>query len=105
MRESPDKIEIEVSRNFVDRLTNIERQLHPAHREDRFVRDPLIIGADISHIQNSLQDKIPATSQEAVNRIVLKLSDELKSARAYFVCAAEHRANYGLGRTIIVRIL
>ena len=97
MRQDPERSELEVFRKLVDKLTSIQRQLHPSYREDRFLRDQLIIAADINQLSNSLREKIPKSAQEAINRIASQLSSDPKSAGAHFIEDCDE-ANYVLGR-------
>ena len=99
MQSNPDHSEVDLFRQLVAKLTSFQRQLHPSYREDRFLRDQLIIGADLPHIQHSLQDKIPTTAQEAVNRILSKLSNEAKSAGINLALDEDIYVQYSLGKS------
>lgn len=53
MQAAPDKSEIEVFKDLTDQLTQLQH---------RFLRDQLLVAADIQHLRRSLVEKIPATA-------------------------------------------
>ena len=103
MRNNPDKSELEVFREVSDNLTRVQHQLHKDYHHDRFLRDQLLRAADLPHLRRSLIEKIPATAQEAMQRIATLLSSEPRSAGANFVNDHADGTNldevhYGLGK-------
>ena len=84
MKNSPEKSELEVFRKVSEDLVQTQHQLHEDYRKDRFLRDQLLVCADIPRLKRSLIEKIPATAQEAMQRIATLLSSEPRSAGAYF---------------------
>ena len=59
MQQNPTKSELEVFREVSDELTHTQQQLHSDYQKDRFLRDQLLICADISRLRRSLIEKIP----------------------------------------------
>lgn len=96
MESHPDKSEVEVFSDLADRLTKIQHQLHSSYHEDRFLRDQLLVAADLPSLRRSLVDKIPRTAQEAMQRIASLLSSEPRSAGAN-VCDEDASVMYSLG--------
>lgn len=97
MEKEPEKSELEVFRNVTDQLTKIQHQLHRSYHDPRFLRDQLLIAADLPHLRRSLIEKIPKTAQEAMQRIATLLSSEPKSAGANCIHEDRDEINYGLG--------
>jgi hypothetical protein len=98
MRASPEKSELSVFKDVCRLLTKTQRQLHADYHKDRFLRDQIVIAADIPHVERSLREKATASSQEAIQRIAALLSSEPASAGSYIVQEDENQALYGLGR-------
>ena len=98
MQKHPSKSEIEVFGMFSDELTKVQHQLHTDYRHDRFLRDQLLVAADIPHVRRSLVDKIPPTAQEAMQRIVALFSSEPSSAGAHLAEDDFDEVHYGMGR-------
>lgn len=96
MQNAPDKSEMEVFREVSDELIKTQHQLHTDYHSDRFLRDQLLVCADIPRLKRSLIEKIPTSAQEAMQRIATLLSSEPKSAAANF--GDEDEANYGFGK-------
>ena len=90
--------EVEVFGKLSDELTKIQHQLHSDYRKDRFLRDQLLVAADIPHVRRSLVDKIPLTAQEAMQRIAALLSSEPSSAGAHLAQDDFDDVNYGMGK-------
>ena len=97
MANDPDKSQMEVFRHVSDELIKTQLQLHEDYRKDRFLRDQLLIAADIPRLRRSLIERIPSTAQEAMQRIATLLSSEPKSAGAFFTNDAD-AALYGFGK-------
>ena len=100
MQEAPEKSEIEVFRDLSNRLTQIQRQLDKSYRTDNFLRDQLLVAADLTSIKQSMRERVPKTAQEATQRIATFLSSEAGSAgsNAFFNCdTAFNEALYSLG--------
>lgn len=98
MEQQPEKSEVAVFTELADKLIKIQHQLHSSYHEDRFLRDQLLVAADLSHLRTSLVDKIPKTAQEAMQRIAALLSSEPRSAGAHIVNDNEELVMYGLGQ-------
>ena len=99
MQKHPEKSEVEVFGILSDELTKVQHQLHTDYRHDRFLRDQLLVAADIPHVRRSLVDKIPPTAQEAMQRIAALLSSEPKSAGAHLAQDDVDEVHYGMGKT------
>jgi len=97
MEEHPEKSELEIFREVSDQLTKVQHQLHKDYHEPRFLRDQLLIAADLPHLRRSLIEKIPATAQEAMQRIATLLSSEPRSAGANCTWENMDEVHYGLG--------
>jgi hypothetical protein len=98
---SPEKSQIDVFTAMVRKLQKLQRQLAPDYHQDTFLRDQLVISADIPSITRSLRDKVASTSQKAQQRIAAMLSTEPGSAgttSALFVGEENSEALYGIGR-------
>ena len=97
MRQQPEKSELQVFREFCDNLSSIQRQLHSSYHNDLFLRDQLMVAADIEDIQRLLMDKIPNSSHEAMQRIAARLSNEPRSAGINNIYSdSDHDINYSL---------
>lgn len=59
---------------------SLQKQLDTPYHKDRFLRDRLLTAVDIPNILTTLRDRMPRTSQQAVNRIANQLCDKPKSA-------------------------
>ncbi len=99
MRAEPDKSELEIFRQFSYKLSQIQQQLDTPYRHDNFLRDQLMISVDIPNIQQLLKERVPRTSQQAINRVATFLSSEPTSAGSYITKSNESRtAMYTLGQ-------
>jgi len=98
MQNNTEKSELEVFHGVADNLTKIQHQLHTAYHDPRFLRDQLLVAADIPHLRRSLIEKIPATAQEAMQRIATLLSSAPRSAAAHCIDDQEDQVNYGTGK-------
>lgn len=67
------------------RLSNLQRQLSSNYKKDEFLRDQILIAADIPKIQQSMRERVPESAADAQNRIATFLSSEPKSAGAHVV--------------------
>lgn len=83
MRNDPEKSELQVFRQFTNKLSRLQQQLDTIYHNDTFLRDQLIISTDIPHVQKLLRERLPRTSQQAINRIATHLSSETNSAGSY----------------------
>ena len=97
MEKAPDKSEIDVFRSFSFKLTTLQKQLSTHYHHDDFLRAQYITSVDNHKIQQSLRERIPASSQEAANRITTFLSDEPGSAASFKERLSESEAMYSLG--------
>lgn len=102
LSESPDLSQVAVFSEMVRKLQKTQRQLAPAYHKDLFLRDQLVVSADVPIITRSLRDKVPTTAQEAQQRIAAMLSNESGSAGNIIATIAveDEQATvfYGLGR-------
>jgi hypothetical protein len=81
MRNHPEKSQVEVFRIVCRNLTKTQRQLHEDYHNDRFLRDQIIMSADLPEIEKSLREKVASTSQEATQRIAALLFSRPGSAK------------------------
>lgn len=65
-----------VFRTFVAKLVSLQTQLDTSYQSDLLLQDRLLTATDVPAIQSTLRDRMPCTSQQAVNRISNKLSDK-----------------------------
>jgi hypothetical protein len=101
MLNNPTKSQVEVFKLTYRTLARTQRQLHKDHHIDRFLRDQVVISADLPQLMRSFKEKAPMTTQEASQRIAALLSSDPGSAGAINSFAADFdadEANYGLGR-------
>lgn len=66
--------------DFTAQMMQLQKQLDIPYHEDSFLRDQLLTAVDIPGIQTSLRDRIPRTSEQAVNRIENRLSEKKEAA-------------------------
>lgn len=106
MAKSPKESEVSVFRTFVAKLMSLQKQLDPSYHDDSFLRDRLLTAVDLPAVQVTLRDRMPRSSQQAVNRIANQLCDRPRSAGSIAACAtlddsdgeANAEANYSLGK-------
>lgn len=104
MRESPDEPQLTVFQAGSTGLCALYRQLGPEFAGDAFIREQLIIYADIPQIETILRDNVPSSSQEAQQRVSAKLSPFKKFAGetvAFRSTTAHPIAFYGLNRRFV----
>lgn len=89
----PESSEAAVFRTFVAKLTSLQKQLDTPYHTDNFLRDRLLTAVDLPAIQSTLRDRMPQTSQMAVNRVANQLSDKPGSA------GSNPSVNYSLGKS------
>ena len=101
MSNAPEESEVTVFRQFVSKLMSLQHQLDPTYHSDNFLRDRLLTAVDIPAIQATLRDRMPRTSQQAVNRVANQLCDQSRSAGSNSACFIDEKssANYTLGRS------
>ena len=100
MNEDPKESEATVFRNFTASLMSLQNQLDDTYHDDKFLRDRLLTAVDIPSIQSSLRDRLPRTSQQAINRVAIQLSDRKRSAGSNAACTVEDNETfYSLGKT------
>lgn len=85
MRNKPNKSKIEVFRQLSHHLSRIQNQLDKQYHKDSFLKDQLVMAADLPHLERSLRERVPKTAHETMHRIAASLSGEPKSAGANFV--------------------
>jgi hypothetical protein len=104
MELTPMGSEMSAFRKLLSFLQETQAQLHEDYHPDRFLRDQLVMAADVPHVARALREKVPHTSHEAIQRIASLLSDRPKSAGANFSGAADELDGdveislYGLGK-------
>ena len=103
MNEDPGESEATVFRKFTAALMSLQNQLDVTYHEDKFLRDRLLTAVDIPSIQSSLRDRLPRTSQQAINRVAIQLSDRKRSAGGSSACITQDddddKALYSLGKS------
>lgn len=93
------KSEQDVFREFVDRATAIQQQLHVSYHDDRQLRDMLQISVDIPDIQQALADRQPRTTHQLVERVATRLAHtQKKQSGVYFSKQDGEEAHYSLGQ-------
>ena len=98
MQRNREKSQSEVFRNLSAHLAKVQRQLHADYKPDRFLKDQLVLSADIPSVSRALKEKPPTTSHEATQRIAALLSDEPASATFNDSHADDPDINYMLGK-------
>lgn len=63
-----------------------------AYHNDQFFRDRLLTAVEIPSIQQSLRDRLPRSSQIAINRIANQFSDHEKTSGTAAYCCSMCRA-------------
>jgi hypothetical protein len=63
LSESPELSQVAVFSEMVRKLQKTQRQLAPAYHKDLFLRDQLVVSADVPTITRSMRDKIPTKAQ------------------------------------------
>ena len=81
MQRHPSKSQADVFRDLSAYLSKIQRQLHTDYLPDRFLKDQLVMCADLPEVSRALKEHPPKSSQEANQRIAALLSSEPNSAR------------------------
>lgn len=79
-----------------DKLTSIQRHIHPDYRNPRFLPDQIISAADIGNVSRALKEHVSSAAHEAQKNIATFLSSQPRSAGSQADAASE--AYYGLGR-------
>lgn len=98
LKEDTDQSEVEVFRAFSYKLSTLQKQLESHYQHDDFIRDQLIVSTDLPRIQQSLLERVPSSSQDAVNRIATFLSHKKGSSNSVFISSEEpDSAMYSLG--------
>lgn len=80
MAEKPSELEVYVFRSFVERLMSFYKQLDHSYHTDGFLCDRHLTAVDIPAIHTTLCDRMPRSSQQAVQRVANQLSDKRSSA-------------------------
>jgi hypothetical protein len=82
-------------------LSRTQKQLHKDYHSDLFLRDHLVISANLPQLERSFKDKAARTTQEFAQRIAALLSSDTGSSGSQRGYSAEYEIdeiNYGLGR-------
>jgi hypothetical protein len=102
MRNNPGKSQLDVFKIVHRNLTKTQRQLHEEYHLDRFLRDQLVLSADLPHLQRSFRENVATSAHNATQRIASLLSSEPGStsgtAGNIVFDEGDDAANYGLGR-------
>lgn len=77
---NPNESQTQVFLDFTAKLMQLQKQLDTPYHADRYLRDKLLTAVDVPHIQTSLRDRIPRTSEQAICRVMNRLSDNKRSA-------------------------
>lgn len=93
MSRNPGESEVVVFRKFVSRLMSLQKELRPNYHSDDILRDRLLTALNIPSIQVTLRDRIPRTSQQAVNRVANQLSDKPRSAGSSLAMVSQEEDN------------
>lgn len=75
-------------RTFFAKLMALQKQVDTPYHTDGFLCDRLLTAVGLPAIHSSLRDRMPRSSQEAVNLIANQLSDKVKSAGSASACVA-----------------
>lgn len=100
LQKHSDKSQTAVFRDLCARLSRIQRQLHMDYRPDRFLKDQIVLSADLPSVSRALKEKPPITSHEATQRIAALLSDETISASCNASIDNEDQLHYSLGKRL-----
>lgn len=107
LNKHPKDAEVDVFRRFVSKLTSLQQKLDTRYHGDHYLRDRLLTAVDIPEIQGALRDRLPHSSQQAINRVASKLSEAPRTsvtATVHFVGeeledVSMPEAHYSLGRS------
>lgn len=77
----PNNSEISIVRKFSSKFMSLRNKLDTSYHTNQILRYSLLTVVDIPAIKSTLRDRLPRTSQKAINRIVNKFSDKPISAR------------------------
>lgn len=69
MAEHPNESKVNVFGKFVSNVSSLINQVDTTYHTDSFLRDRLLTAVDIPYIQAKIRDRMPDTSQQAVNRV------------------------------------
>lgn len=99
MQKNSQRSEGKVFHKLSNKLTRLHRQLDVSYRSDLFLRDQVIVSVDIPSITRALREKVPETSQEAINRVATFLSTEPNSVGANYTISqtSDDVSMYSLG--------
>lgn len=78
--DHPDQYQTDDFLNFTAKMMRLQNQLDLRYHGDLFMREQLQTDVDIPAIQSSLRDRIARISEQAINRVLLKLSNDTKTA-------------------------
>lgn len=77
MDHSSDSFEVDVFRNFVERLMSLQKQFDASYHDEEYLRDRLLRAVYIPSILESLTNPIPRITQQLVNRVANRFSEKL----------------------------
>lgn len=98
MRAEPDEAEVTVFRKFTASLMSLQQKLDKSYHSDTFLRDRLLTAIYIPVIQSSLRDSFPRSSQQAINRFAIQLSERKRSAGKTAACITKEEASFDEAR-------
>lgn len=76
MNAKQNEFEVTVFHIFTAKLILLQQQLDKSYHSDTFLRDSLLTAVDIPAIQARLRDRFPRSSQQAINRVAIQLSEQ-----------------------------
>lgn len=75
MSKNPERSQMEVFVDSIDDLGSLQKQLDTIYHGDRYFRDQILHAVYLPAIQIALRDRVPHTSEQAINRVANGLSD------------------------------
>lgn len=97
IRRFPERVQSTVFRELCDKVTSIQRQLHPNNRKPRILRDQLYFAAvALENFSRALKKSVRTTAHDPMQKIGTFLSNELESAGAHVEKSGD--VCYGLSR-------
>jgi hypothetical protein len=76
MSKYPEKSQVEVFKMGYRTLSRTQRQLHKDYHSDRFLRDQLVVSANLPQLERSFKDNAAQTTQESAQRNAALLSSD-----------------------------
>lgn len=60
--------EVDLFKNFVDRLTSWDQEMNETYQTDRYLRTPLFTAVKICSVQEAVNDRQPRTAHHLIER-------------------------------------